>query len=223
MKFSKKIAVTAIALSSAVAVNSVQAASSLSGWFNADDRFEAYLSTDNSVQGTKLYADSDDLNNNWKGFSAFTDGQVALASGQDYFLHIYAKNKDNRAGLIGDLTLSDLSSHYFAGEPTLTEVLTNNLGLWTAGDSGWNNYHAVLEQTGWGSQANVGKRNADKWIWDEDFVGTFPNGNLKGDEAYFSLAIKANSAAAVPEPGVTLLLASGLLAFAGARKKQQKV
>ncbi len=214
MNFSKKIAVTVIALSSVITVNSVQAASSLGFEFNADDRFDVYLSTDNTVQGTNIYSDSLDTSNNWTGFNT---GNTNLTDGQDYFLHVYAVNGNGPAGFIGDVTLTDLSSHIFAAIAGDT-VTTNILAAWSVSDTGWGNYGAVTAVSGWSGITNAdgtvqgGNATATQWIWDAD--------NADGDDAYFSVAIKANTAAAVPEPGVTLLLASGLLAFAGMRKKQ---
>lgn len=226
MKFFKKTGVIALALLSFMVVNSVQAASMVNAMLNVDDRFKAYISTSNTTAGKLIIQDSQDLQDNWTGFSAFSN--YKLDEGQDYYLHIYGKNGKGIAGFIGDFWLNDTSTHEFTfnkGEL----VTTSDTAAWQVDDTGWDDYDGeitvmtggwtkLMQEPDW-NVLNGRTAIATDWIWDAAFNGKGTN-NLGGDEAYFSLKINANTT--VPEPGVTLLLASGLLAFAGTRKKKQK-
>ena len=81
-KFSKKLAVSALVLCSAMVVNSAQAASVLSGTLTVDDIQTTYLSmNDNTVDGTLL-----STNNVWNAATSFSSAELAI--GQTYYLHI---------------------------------------------------------------------------------------------------------------------------------------
>jgi MSHA biogenesis protein MshQ len=152
--------------------------SNLTGSMNVDNAFSAYISTDDSVQGTLIGS-----GNNWP---TTVDIAATLTEGQDYYLHIYATDAGGVAGFLGNFELSGTGHTFSNGLTTLNTDTVN----WSVSTSDWSNYQAassygVNGTSTWGTQENVDV-NAE-WIWSSDNNGDNIN--------YFSTTI---SAAATP-------------------------
>jgi hypothetical protein len=163
-------------------------ASMITSNISMDNEFIVYLSTDDGSAGTSFGS-----GNAWQ--TTFTD-TASLAAGQDYFLHVLARNYSGPSGFLGEFSITG-SGHVFANNTT--SLLTNTTD-WGASTSGWGSYSTP---TAWGSNgvAPWGSRpNIDSsatWIW------AGPN-NVNQGVAYFTARISA-----VPEPASCSLLALG--------------
>ena len=188
---------------SLVLLSSTQAsATMLSGGLNVDNGYAAYISTDDSVQGTLVSAA-----NNW--YSTYNFSGVNLSAGQNYFLHIFAYDQGGIAGFLGEFNLTG-SDHVFSNG--LNTLLTNTTD-WDVSTSGWGGYQdaSYLGNNGvspWGTRSGVSS-NAD-WIWSQDAHNH--------NEVYFTTAI---TAAAVSEPGAMMLFGLGLAGLMFARKQSK--
>jgi len=155
-----------------VALNEGSSGTSLTGSLNVDNTFSAYISTDDSVQGTLLASGT-----NWPTTENLS---ANLTVGQNYYLHIYATDVGGVAGFLGDFELSG-TDHTFSNGLTTLNTNTSN---WSVSTSGWNNYQAasaygVNGVSPWGNRSGVDS-NA-QWIWSSDNDGD--------NEVYFSTAI----------------------------------
>ena len=146
----------------------------LLGNLNVDNRFEAYISTDDSEQGTLLASGG-----NWQ--TTYTLAS-SLLDGQEYYLHIKATDTGGATGFLGDFELTDTSHRFSNG---LTTLNTNTVN-WSVSTSGWSNYElasafGVNGVNPWKAQSGV---NASaQWIWSSD--------NSADNTAYFSTKIVA--------------------------------
>lgn len=146
--------------------------SNFSGSLNVDNTFEAYLSTDDAVQGTLIGS-----GNNWP---TTVDISSTLTPGQSYYLHILARDVGGVAGFLGEFELTG-SDHTFSNG--LSTLLTNTTN-WKVSTTGWSNY---LPATGYGTNgvSPWGTRSAVNsnavWIWSSN--------NDSDNVNYFSTAI----------------------------------
>jgi hypothetical protein len=134
-------------------------ATELKGNLNVDNTFEAYLSTDDSVQGVLLAS-----GNNWPTTETFN---TTLQPGVDYYLHIRATDVGGVAGFLGEFDLTG-SEHTFANG---LNTLSTNPTDWQVSTSGWNNYVGASSygQNGvspWGNRPLV--NGSAQWIWSSD-------------------------------------------------------
>jgi hypothetical protein len=149
-------------------------AGSLSGNLTADNRFDVYLSTDDSVQG--LYIGS---GSNWRKTYNFS---YDLIDGQDYFLHIVAEDQGGIAGFLGQFNLT--SEHLFSNKQTTIYTTPEH---WKVSKTGWTNYVNAAKVNGnngvspWGTRPSI-SANAT-WIWSQDAYND--------NKVYLSLAIIA--------------------------------
>ena len=149
-------------------------AGQLSGNLNVDNEFEAYISTDDAVQGTLLTSGT-----NWPTTYALA---TSLIAGQDYFLHIKATDVGGVAGFLGDFTLTG-TDHTFSNGLTSLNTNTSN---WRVSTTGWLNYqtpsaYGINGVSPWGTRSAV-NANA-QWIWSAD--------NNADNLNYFSTKISA--------------------------------
>jgi hypothetical protein len=146
----------------------------LTGSLHVDNTFEAYISTDDSVQGILLTSGND-----WQTTYALAS---SLLEGQDYYLHIKATDTGGKAGFLGDFELTDTSHRFSNG---LTTLNTNTVN-WSVSTTEWSNY---ISATSYGTNgigpwgARSGVNSSAQWIWSSD--------NSADDTAYFSTKIVA--------------------------------
>jgi MSHA biogenesis protein MshQ len=149
----------------------VSPTSGLSGNLNVDNTFEAYLSTDDSVQGVLLSS-----GNNWQTTYTLLS---QLTPGQDYYLHVKAENTGGPAGFLSDFEITG-TEHVFSNGLT---TLTTNTTEWMVSTIGWNNYqtpnsYGSNESGPWAIRSSV-DANAE-WIW---------SSNSNDNDTYFSTHI----------------------------------
>ncbi|WP_019027292.1 DUF2341 domain-containing protein [Colwellia piezophila] len=150
----------------------------LTGRLNIDNAFEAYISTDDSVQGTLLT--SGDV---WQTTNELASSLVA---GQDYYLHIYATDEavhaNDVAGFLGDFEITGTEHTFSNGLKTLD----TNTANWSVSKTGWEDYLPVsgygTNGVGpWGTRVDVSA--TAQWIWSSD--------NKADNVNYFSTKITA--------------------------------
>jgi hypothetical protein len=132
------------------------AVSSLTGNLNVDNTFEAYISTDDSVQGTLITSGT-----HWQTTYNLA---TSLTPGQTYYLHIKAIDEGGPAGFLGDFEITD-SDHTFSNGLT---TLNTNTTDWVLSTTGWSDYQPVSAYgtngaAPWGTRASVD--NNAQWIW----------------------------------------------------------
>lgn len=164
----------------------------------ADDFFEAYISTNDSVQGTQFAAQT----NTWQ--AGTTLASVALTPNVTNYLHVRARDVFGAPSmLVGQLGLSD-AGFMFANN---TQSMLTNTSDWQVSLTGFGTGYFTptsigLNGTGpWGTQGSISV-NATR-IWS----------NQTNGEHYFSVAIMP-----VPEPGAFLGLALGAAMLLRRRK-----
>jgi len=146
--------------------------SGLSGNLAVDNTFEAYISTDDSVQGDLLSS-----GNNWQTTYTLLS---QLTPEQDYYLHIKATNTGGPSGFLGDFEITGTEHTFSNGLTTLNTNTTD----WIVSTSGWNNYQTP---TSYGTNASAPwsvRDNIDasaEWIWSSN--------NQTDNTTYFSTRI----------------------------------
>ncbi len=155
---------------------SSSALADLTGKVNIDNEFEVYLSTDNQTQGTLIASGT-----NWTQTYNFSSS--ILQAGQDYYLHVHARDTGGPAGFIGEFSLTG-TDHVFA---TGTSELITNTTNWNVSLTGWNNYetptdYGVRGDAPWFNNTTEDYDNA-RWIWSSD--------NNNHNEVFFSSPIRA--------------------------------
>lgn len=165
----------------------------------ADDFFEAFISTSDSVQGTQFAQQT----STWQ--AGTTTGTTTLTAGVTNYLHIRARDVFGAPSMIvGELNLSD-SGFYFDNN---TQNLLTNAVDWKVSLTGFGSGYftpTVVGQNGqniWGTQTGI-SLNALR-IWSNQTQG----------EHYFSVRINP-----VPEPATLTALGLGLAVAARRRKK----
>lgn len=160
----------------------------------ADDFFEAYISTSDSVQGTQFAAQT----GTWQ--AGTTTGTTLLTPNVVNYLHIRARDAfGGPSMLVGELWLDDLS---FAFPNASQNLVTNNTD-WSLSLTGFgvnDLIPTVVGQNGqnvWGTQSGISLSAMRLWS------------NQTQGEHYFTVAITP-----VPEPATMVALglgAAGLL------------
>ena len=98
----------------------------MSGSVHVDNLVSVYISTDDTIEGTLLASGTD-----WTIATAFTN--FNLATGTDYFLHVFAEDAGGRAGFIGDFSLTGTDHLFVNGLSTITTNPTD----WVVNKTGW--------------------------------------------------------------------------------------
>ncbi len=188
----RRVSQTLALLTVSATVASAQA--SLSGALMVDNSFRAYISTSATQNGVQIAQ-----GNNWGTTYSFAD--VALASGQDYWLHVTGVDVGVIASFMGSFTLSGNGFAFSNG----LQSLTTNTEDWLASSQGFGIGEATPMSWGqngtspWGMRPNL-PTDAD-FIWSAD--------RCTYCTRYFSTSIA--STVVVPEPGAVALMAAGLL------------
>ena len=114
-----------IALLTMAVVGASASATSLSAILTSDNAFTAYVSTDDSVEGTEFAS-----GHNWP--QQFT-GSIELTPGVTNYLHIKAFNDGGPSMFIGSFTLSDSNARFANG----TQSLVTNTTEWQGNLTGF--------------------------------------------------------------------------------------
>jgi len=149
-----------------------------SGTLTADNTFNIYISTDDSVLGTYL-----GQGNNWGlpfGFNA-----ASLTQGSTNYVHVVAVNQGGPGGLLGSFNLSD-SNFVFANGSTVENTTAAD---WKVSLTGFGSNYATPVNEGtngvgpWGTLSGIS--SSSNWMWDHESHST-----TDLNTEYFSLAIK---------------------------------
>lgn len=166
----------------------------------ADDFFEAYLSTNDSVQGTQFVAQV----NTWQ--SGAVTGNIVLTPNVTHYLHIRARDTFGAPSMfIGSASLSD-NLFFF---DNATQALSTNNTNWQLSLTGFGSNYVV--------PADLGANGSGPWGFHNGISATArrlwsPTG--AAGEHYFTARINA----VVPEPA-TFAIAG--LALLGLRRRRR--
>ena len=181
----------------------------LSGLVTADNRYELFLSTDDSVAGTSIFRGND----HWE--SAETIG-LLIPTDQQFYLHVMATNTDppGWGGFIARLTLPD---NYIFLE-TGTNVLETSELLWLVNNTGFGDPMVPAVSLGsygiapWGQGCNPDFPSSANWLWLGQSV---PDRVL-----YFSVPL---TVVMIPEPATWLLVLAGAAGLARRRARKRRI
>ncbi len=205
----KNIIILAIAMLLCVVLAVSVQATTLTGNLTADDYFEAYISTNDSVQGTLIGHGLADAGTDHYGWNMLFPLLLTnlTAPPNSYFLHVKAWDRYHViAGFKGDFNLSDTGFKFNNG----TQALLTNTTNWKVSVFGFDGIYAatptvVVPHPSWPSPiAN------QSWIWTN-------GGDFHDNTRYFTTEITST----VPEPG-TILAAFSILAPAGILFRRRK-
>jgi len=179
----------------------------LSGLVTADNQYELFLSTDDSVPGTSIFRGDGD----WA--TAETIG-ILLPTEEQLYLHAVVTNYDppSWGAFIARLALPD---NYIFLE-TETNVLETSDLLWMVNNTGFGDPMVPAFSLGgygvgpWGQNCNPDFPSSADWIW----LGQ----SVPDDVLYFSVPLSVRM---IPEPTTCLLLAAGI--FGLLRRKTKAV
>lgn len=196
-----KTTLLAVICAAASLTSNVAYATTLTSSLNVDNRFNAYISTDNSVAGTQYSSGT-----NWP---TTVTGAVTLTNGATNYLHILAEDLGGIAMLLGTFSLSDTDFSFANGTQSM---LSGDAGLLVS-TTGWSGYGATtnLGPNGTSPWGTRGPSAGANYVWSADAQ----NDNL----VYFSTALTYN-VAAVPVPAGLPLLLLGLGALGIARRRK---
>ena len=197
------------------------AISDLSGYFNADNWYDMYISTDDSQLGT-LIGSSDRGVFDWATSEDIGNWGITLTPGVTNYLHIVAWDDSyNIAGIMGDLQLNN-SNYLFSNG---TSSLLTNTENWTVRLGSFAESTATIVNSGGYTNGSTDS----PWY---EFLGS-PIANISGDAQmiwtnedgnrdlgqtrYFSTAINT-----VPEPISTALFLLGGATLAVRRLRGKK-
>jgi hypothetical protein len=156
----------------------------------ADDAFDLYVSTNDSVAGTYVGSGY-----NWPTTFTFTQ---ALTPGMPNYIHIYAWDTNfTISGVIGQFSLSDTDMLFANG----TQSLLTNTTDWRMADNGWGvpfyyapNSLGANGASPWGTRPGIS--NSAEWLWSDQ--------GLDLGHEYFSTTITP-----IPAPSAILLVGLG--------------
>ncbi|MFM9873821.1 MAG: PEP-CTERM sorting domain-containing protein [Fimbriimonadaceae bacterium] len=190
-----------VLIASGVGLAALSQATTLTFTGVADDFFDAYVSTNDSVQGT-LFAQQTAT---WQSGGA--TGSITLTPFVTNYLHVKARDAFGAPSMfIGQASLDNTDFEFL----NTTQSILTNTADWNLSLTGFGSGYftpADLGQNGtgpWGTQGNVNINARRLW--------STPNGG--GGEQYFSIAIRSN---AVPEPMTMVGLA--VLGLVASRRK----
>ncbi|MFA5499510.1 MAG: PEP-CTERM sorting domain-containing protein [Candidatus Omnitrophota bacterium] len=199
------------------------AISDLSGYFNADNWYDMYISTDDSQLGT-MVGSSDGGVFDWATAENVGDWGITLTPGVTNYLHVVARDDNyNIAGIMGDLQLNN-SNYLFSNG---TSSLLTNTENWTVRLGSFAESTATIVNSGGYTNGSTDS----PWYeflsspianisGDAQMIWTNEDGNRDlGQTRYFSTAINT-----VPEPISTALFLLGGATLAVRRlRKGRKV
>jgi hypothetical protein len=179
-------------------------ATTLSGNLTADNLFDAYISTDDSVLGTLITS-----GNNWPTTVSFS-GQ-GLTSGVTNYLHIVATDQGKPDMFIGSFSLSDSLFKFANG----TQSLVTNATNWRS-DTGGGAWFAPT-----GTPVDIGPNGTSPWgsfalMAGADFIWA------AGDptQSFFSTTITSVAATPIPAALPFFLSALGGLGLLAHKKRR---
>jgi VCBS repeat-containing protein len=153
----------------------------LSGALTADNYFDLYISTDDTVTGTHIVGGS-----NWGYAYGFSGFEVDPA--ETTYLHVVARNVGGPGGLIGEFSLTGGTGLEFANGTT---SLYTNASDWLVSTTAFgSNYAAAVDEgtlgvSPWGSGGTLSNISSDaSWIWNY-----YSNGSSDWNTLYFRTEI----------------------------------
>lgn len=158
----------------------------LTGSLHVDNSFEAYISTDDTVQGTLLTSGTD-----WPTLYNLAS---ELTPGQDYYLHIKGTDVGGEAGFLGHFELKNTDLTFSNGLTTLNTNTTD----WVVSTTGWGGYTAATSYgvngvSPWDDNT-AGIDASAQWIWSSN--------NETDNVNYFSTKISKEAPRDMPTPKV---------------------